>query len=168
MRIHSMLFLPLVTLAMSTGFGASPTATKKSLPKAGDFVELGGDSDSGGEVKAGVTAGEDSAAASALAPNEKLLTGTVRIIRKIQYTEAFFKDINDSYIIPSGNAYPSIYTAFLESQKKGTAVSFKVNTKSKRVISIEDTPPTTGVASEAVSGGSPTTATGTGKNTGSK
>jgi hypothetical protein len=130
-----------------TAQGTSPAASssgKARLPKAGDFVELGdaeqsGDTDKGAEGAATKDSKEAKAALKAK-DSEQVLTGTVRVLRKITSTEAFFTDLPDSYMIPSGNGYYSIYKAFTESQKKGTPVSFRVNTKSRRVLSLEDAP----------------------------
>lgn len=78
---------------------------------------------------------------TALKDNEEILSGTVRVIRRIEMTEVFFKDLNGSYIIPSGPQYSSIYKALEESQKKGGAVSFKANTKTRRILTLEDSKP---------------------------
>ncbi|WP_413287523.1 hypothetical protein [Bdellovibrio sp. HCB337] len=72
-----------------------------------------------------------------LKENEEILSGTVRIIRKIDETEVFFKDIKDSYFIPSSPSHNAIFKALSESQKKGTSVSFKANTKTRRIVSME-------------------------------
>jgi hypothetical protein len=106
--------------------GLLSLAAKSALPKAGDFVELGDDSSPPLVQPAPVN------------ENEKTFSGTVRVLRKIDHTEVFFKDLPDSYVIPSGNSYSSIYKAFMNSQKTGASVTFKANIKSRRVLSIED------------------------------
>ncbi|MGZ3743207.1 MAG: hypothetical protein ACXWRE_01995 [Pseudobdellovibrionaceae bacterium] len=105
-----------------------------ALPKASDFKEVGEDSPEIKEVE------EKSSNPPVLSSEEAILSGTVRVIRKIDMTEAFFKDLKDSYFIPSGSKYSSIYKALDESMKKGTAVSFKANTKSRRILSVEMAP----------------------------
>jgi hypothetical protein len=112
-----------------------------ALPKASDFKEVGADEQeiSSGENNKSLQK-EEEAEKPKLEENEEILSGTVRVIRKIEMTEVFFKDIKDSYYIPSGSKYSSIYKALNESMKKGTQVSFKANTKSRRVISLESAP----------------------------
>lgn len=103
----------------------------EALPDASDFKEVGEETQE---------AAAEEVEKTKLGENEKILSGTVRVIRKIELTEVFFKDLNDSYFIPSGRAYSSIYKALEESMKKGTSVSFKANTKSRRVLSLESAP----------------------------
>ncbi len=102
----------------------------RALPNATDFKEVGE-----GNQEAILDTERPKAS-----DNEELLSGTVRVIRKIEMTEVFFKDLKDSYYIPSGNKYSSIYKALDESMKKGTQVSFKANAKSRRILSLESTP----------------------------
>lgn len=113
------LFLSLMTLA---------------LPKASDFQEVGvGD----GEA-AEATVVSDQEENNTLGVDEALVSGTVRVMRKIAMTEVFFKDLKDSYFIPSGGGYSAIFKACQESEKKGTPVGLKVNTKSRRILSVEE------------------------------
>lgn len=106
---------------------------KADLPKASDFKEVG-------EAEEVSTPSEVAPEAAKLAASEQIFSGTVRVIRKIDMTEVFFKDLKDSYYIPSGSQYSSIYKALDESMKKGTAVGFKANTKSRRILSLESAP----------------------------
>lgn len=107
-----------------------------ALPKASDFKEIGADEEA--EVTTPDAAeSTDLAAKPPLAANEELVSGTVRVIRKMGMTEVFFKDLKDSYFIPSGANYSTIYKACQESEKKGQPVSFKVNSKSRRILSLE-------------------------------
>lgn len=115
------------TVMTLTTLIAGTAAAKSLLPKAADFVELSG-SEKDTEKDSVKETGKE---------NEATLTGTVRVMRKIEHTEVFFKDLPDSYVIPSGNKYSSIYNAMTESQKNGTAVTFRANTKSRRVLSME-------------------------------
>jgi len=120
-----------------------------ALPKASDFKDVGGDESSVAEETADATG--DSAKPQ-LAEGESLVSGTVRVIRKLNMTEVFFKDLKDSYFIPSGGEYNSIYKACQESEKKGIAVGLKVNTKSRRILSVESSAvkgPATGSATDS-------------------
>jgi len=106
-----------------------------ALPKASDFKELGTE-DEHEETAATATSAAESTK-PATNENEELVSGTVRIIRKIEMTEVFFKDLKDSYFIPSGANYGSIYKACQESEKKGSRVGLKVNKKTRRILSVE-------------------------------
>lgn len=106
----------------------------QALEKASDFQEVG----SADEGEEGPSAKKETKPAAA--ENEKLLSGTVRVMRKIGVTEVFFKDLSDSYVIPSGRHYSSLYKAFNESQKKGHKVSFRANTKTRHILTFEETP----------------------------
>ncbi|HEY8270642.1 MAG TPA: hypothetical protein VIG33_07110 [Pseudobdellovibrionaceae bacterium] len=117
------------------GFGVLLISFKAgALPQASDFKEVGEEIQEVQEVS------KDEERRPQLGENEKILSGTVRIIRKLEMTEVFFKDLNDSYYIPSGRGYSAIYKALEESSKKGTPVSFKANTKNRRVLSLESAP----------------------------
>lgn len=107
-----------------------------ALPKASDFKDIGSEDEAATEDTNGKTSGSE-AAKPAMADNEELVSGTVRVIRKLTMTEVFFKDLKDSYFIPSGANYSSIYKACQESEKKGSPVGLKVNTKSRRILSVE-------------------------------
>lgn len=107
-----------------------------ALPKASDFKDVGGEEESAAE-DAGHKSTSSEAAKPAVAENEELVSGTVRVIRKLTMTEVFFKDLKDSYFIPSGANYSSIYKACQESEKKGSPVGLKVNNKSRRILSVE-------------------------------
>lgn len=144
------LSLAFSVLTAENCFAQKKSSSSSSLPKAGDFVEV--DSADSAEDSA---ANEETAAAPEMNPDEAVLTGTVRVMRKLNHTEVFFKDLKDSYIIPSGNSYYSLYKAFNDSEKTGSAVSFKANTKARRVLSLADGP------------ASPATTMDSGKGTGS-
>jgi len=107
-------------------------------PKASDFKEVISGDES--EVTEGAPAKEDEEPKVVLKDNEQILSGSVRVLRKIDKTEVFFKDLKDSYYISSGNNYSSLFKAFDQSQKDGKPVSFKVNTKSRQVLSLESAP----------------------------
>lgn len=106
---------------------------------ASDFKEVESADDVAATVKIEKSAEGDSAAdtESKKNPDEVSLSGTVNVIRKISVTEVFFKDLKDSYVIPSGSQHSQIYKALEESRKKGTPVSFRANSKSRRIVSIE-------------------------------
>lgn len=124
-----------------------------ALPKASDFKNVDEDetatsSDKSTEKSTDkTTTAEDEK--SKLGENEEVVSGTVRVIRRIQMTEVFFKDLKDSYFIPSGSNYSSIYKACQESEKKGAPVGMKVNTKSRRILSLEQVAPTKSPATGA-------------------
>ena len=94
----------------------------------------------GEDVAESVAVSESESEKPKLKDTEEVLTGTVTVMRKITLTEAFFKDLKESYYIPAGSKNYPIFKAFTESSKKGTAVTFKVNKKSRQVISMEDAP----------------------------
>jgi hypothetical protein len=136
----------------ATNAGSAGAASTANQSKAGDFVEIGGTDEAdttrsagasadGKSAKGSVHAGDDEAAKPAFKENEQIKSGTVRVLRKLGMTEAFFKDLPDSYLIPSGPNYSGIYKALSESEKSGTPVSFKVNTKSRRILSLEEAGP---------------------------
>lgn len=107
-----------------------------ALPKASDFKDVGAEEE--GTVESGeAPSKETDAAKPRLGENEEMVSGTVRIIRKLDMTEVFFKDLKDSYFIPSGANYGSIFKACQESEKKGSPVGLKVNNKSRRILSVE-------------------------------
>jgi hypothetical protein len=114
--------------------------SSSSAGKAGGFVEIGGTDEADTPKNAGAGA-DGKSAKPALKENEQIKSGTVRVLRKLGMTEAFFKDLPDSYLIPSGPSYSGIYKALSESEKSGTPVSFKVNTKSRRILSLEEAAP---------------------------
>lgn len=118
--------------------------------KSGGFTEVHSSDESDVESSSDAeTSSSESEPKVVLKEDEEILSGTVRIIRKIDNTEVFFKDIKDSYIIPSGSGYSTIFKAMEQSQKKGSAVSFKANTKSRRVLSMESSKAKSATASKA-------------------
>lgn len=125
-----MKFLGLVVLVLSLNVFAKDK-------DAGFSEVLSSDETPTESVKDSETAKKDEEPKVILKENEEVLSGTVRVIRRINDTEVFFKDLKDSYIIQSGSNYSSIFKALDNSQKKGTAVSFKANTKSRRILSLE-------------------------------
>lgn len=115
-------------------FGLSTWVEARQNSKTGtkeitDFQEVGEEEDS---------VEEEAEKKPVLGENEELLSGRVSVIRKLGSTEVFFKDLKDSYYIPSGAKNYSIYKAFEASSKKGNKVHFKANKKSRQVISLED------------------------------
>lgn len=135
MRSFLLLFM-IVGIGVSRGW---------ALPAASDFKEVGAEEtatesegDSAGLERMDTQVSD--AAALKLENNEQIISGTVRVLRKIDMTEVFFKDHKDSYYIPSGRNYSSIFKACQESAKKNTPISFKVNTKSRRILSMEQAP----------------------------
>lgn len=130
-----------------------------ALPKASDFKDVGSDEDAVTE-ESDSNSSDSATAKPKMAENEELVSGTVRVIRKLSMTEVFFKELKDSYFIPSGAGYSAIYKACQESEKKGIQVGLKVNTKSRRILSVESSavksPATTGGADKgtSTSGGS--------------
>lgn len=129
----------------TTSAGSSSSASK-----AGDFVEIG--TDEAATPKNAGAGADGKSAKPALKENEQIKSGTVRVLRKLGMTEAFFKDLPDSYLIPSGPNYSGIYKALSESEKSGTPVSFKVNIKSRRILSLEEAGPGTEAAGATNSG----------------
>jgi hypothetical protein len=107
-------------------------------PKASDFKEVLSSDEA--EVTEGAAASVEEEPKVVLKDNEQILSGSVRVLRKIDKTEVFFKDLKDSYFISSGTNYSSLFKAFDQSQKDGKPVSFKVNTKSRQVLSLESAP----------------------------
>lgn len=105
-----------------------------ALPAASDFKEIGE------ETSEEVSGEVSEEAAVKLEANEEVLSGTVRVLRKIGMTEVFFKDLKESYYIPSGRNYSSIFKACEDSAKKNSRISFKVNSKSRRILSLEQAP----------------------------
>lgn len=65
---------------------------------------------------------------------EVQLAGQPKIIRNMGKLEVFFKDLSDSYFIPSGNKQYEINKIFEQAIKKGTIVSFKAGKKSRQII----------------------------------
>lgn len=128
-----------------------------ALPKASDFKDVSSEDESVTEDSNGKTTSSEGAK-PAMAENEELVSGTVRVIRKLTMTEVFFKDLKDSYFIPSGMNYSSIYKACQESEKKGSPVGLKVNTKSRRILSVESS----AVKSPAAGGAESKTTSGSG------
>lgn len=128
-----------------------------ALPKASDFKDVGSDEDSVSEESTEKSSGTETAKPKT-AENEEMVSGTVRVIRKLDMTEVFFKDLKDSYFIPSGAGYSSIYKACQESEKKGSPVGLKVNTKSRRILSVESS----AVKSPAAGGAESKSNSGTG------
>jgi hypothetical protein len=128
-----------------------------ALPKASDFKDVGSEDESATEDSNTKTTSSEGAK-PAMAENEELVSGTVRVIRKLTMTEVFFKDLKDSYFIPSGMNYSSIYKACQESEKKGSPVGLKVNTKSRRILSVESS----AVKSPAAGGAESKTTSGSG------
>lgn len=140
-------------------FGFLPFVAE-AKKQASDFKEVFSEDERGGETSLPEGTAPQSSSAVGTAPassleeglpvlkkNEEILSGRVRVMRKIDRTEVFFLDLKDSYFLPGGSAYSSLYRAFAESQKNGQAVTFKVNTKSRQVLSLEEnkskTQPTT-------------------------
>lgn len=109
-----------------------------ALPAASDFKEIGEETSE--EVSGEVSGEVSEEAAVMLEANEEVLSGTVRVLRKIGMTEVFFKDLKESYYIPSGRNYSSIFKACEDSAKKNSRISFKVNSKSRRILSLEQAP----------------------------
>ena len=103
--------------------------------KGSDFKEVGTEDEVVSEGGDKVSSAE--AAKPQLGENEELVSGTVRVIRKLEMTEVFFKELKDSYFIPRGGQYSSIFKACQESEKKGSPIGLKVNTKSRRILAIE-------------------------------
>jgi hypothetical protein len=139
-----MRFLGLMTAVLFLSFNTWAAEGKK---KISDFKDVGGEDIEVTEKPTKGSTQDDATEAAAatvkdekpaLKENEEMLSGTVNVIRKLGMTEVFFKDLKDSYFIPSGSKNYSIYKAFEESNKKGNKVSFKANKKSRQVISIED------------------------------
>jgi len=110
--------------------------------KVSDFKEVGGEDSDAGEVSKAEAQSEkeNKVGRPSLKENEEVMSGTVNVIRKIDMTEVFFKDLKESYFIPSGSKNYSIYKAMEQSQKKGTKISFKVNTKSRRIVDLSEAP----------------------------
>jgi hypothetical protein len=123
-------------------------------PKASDFKEVISQDETDVSQEAAASVEEEPKVV--LKDNEQILSGSVRVLRKIDKTEVFFKDLKDSYYISSGTNYSSLFKAFDQSQKDGKAVSFKVNTKSRQVLSLESAPvksPSAPAVDTAVKGG---------------
>lgn len=132
-----------VFLASAVGFAAG-------LPKASDFKDIGsGDSatdkttsktsDKADKVDTDKKDGVDGDESKPnLKDNEEVLSGTVHIMRKAGQTEVFFKDLKESYYIPSGNNHNAIFKACETSQNKGTKMSFKANTKTRQILSLQN------------------------------
>jgi len=129
-------------------FGSGPFVAE-AKKQASDFKEVFSEDERVAEtpLPGGTAPQTSSGAASAfsaeegppvLKKNEEILSGRVRVMRKIDRTEVFFLDLKDSYFLPGGSASSSLYKAFAESQKNGQAVTFKVNTKSRQVLSLEE------------------------------
>ncbi len=70
------------------------------------------------------------------APKLQSYTGTVRIVRTSPVAEAFFMDLNQSFVIPKTDAYYSIYNEMLKSQKTKKPVSFLADPKNRVIYSI--------------------------------
>ncbi|MBC7371154.1 MAG: hypothetical protein H7326_06295 [Bdellovibrionaceae bacterium] len=126
---------------LAIGFLLILTTAAAGKKKISDFKEVGGEDDAPtSHSKEAVAADSAEAEKPKLKDTEEILTGTVTVMRKITLTEAFFKELKDSYYIPSGSKNYPIFKAFTESSKKGTKVTFKANKKSRQVISMEDAP----------------------------
>ena len=70
------------------------------------------------------------------APKLQSYSGTVRIMRTSPVAEAFFIDLNQSFVIPKTDAYYGIYNELLKSQKTKTPVSFMADPKNRVIYSI--------------------------------
>lgn len=70
------------------------------------------------------------------APKLQSYTGTVRIVRTSPVAEAFFIDLNQSFVIPKTDAYYTIYNEMLKSQKTKKPVSFMADPKNRVIYSI--------------------------------
>jgi hypothetical protein len=68
-------------------------------------------------------------------PKLQCYTGTVRIVRTSPVAEAFFLDINQSFVIPKTDAYYQIYNEMLKSQKTKKPVSFLAEPKTRVIYS---------------------------------
>lgn len=109
-----------------------------SSAKASDFKPID-EEETSSELSSG--AGGDKASKPALKENEEVLTGTPTVIRNMGGTEVFFKDLSDSYYISSGSHYNEVFTAMKAGTEKNSKVTFKVNKKSRRILSLEEAPP---------------------------
>ena len=69
-------------------------------------------------------------------PKLQSYSGTVRIVRTSPVAEAFFVDLNQSFVIPKTEAYFSIYNEMLKSQKTKKPVSFMADPKNRVIYSI--------------------------------
>ncbi len=70
------------------------------------------------------------------APKLQAYFGTVRIVRTSPVAEAFFIDLNQSFVIPKSDAYFGIYNELLKSQKTKKPVSFMADPKNRVIYSI--------------------------------
>ncbi len=116
--------------ALLIGFNALATQ------KGSDFKEVGLEDEVVSE-KSDKSSSTEVAKPPQLGENEELVSGTVRVVRKLEMTEVFFKDLKDSYFIPSGGQYSSIFKACQDSEKKGVMIGLRVNTKSRRILAVE-------------------------------
>lgn len=69
------------------------------------------------------------------AQTEKI-SGTVRIVRRGEQTEVFFKELPGVYTIAPNSAHNQVLQKCLESQKTGKGVSFLVESESRRIIGL--------------------------------
>jgi hypothetical protein len=123
-------------LATAAGTASSSSSGATSAKKPSDFKSVGDDDDSADAAKDAAASVKDEK--PVLSDNEEIQTGTVSVIRKNGLNEVFFKDLKESYFIPSGSKNYGIYKAFMDAQKKTSKVTFRANKKSRQVISMED------------------------------
>jgi len=117
---------------------AATEAAAKKTSKGSGFVEIGDEAEDAAES---AEIAEKKEEKPALKDTEEILSGTVKIMRKNGLTEAFFKDLKESYFIPSGAMNHTIFKAFEASSKTGKKVTFKANKKSRQVLSLESDAP---------------------------
>ncbi len=99
-----------------------------------------------GELPAGVsTNGETSSNEAKAQPsvgkdihNEGQISGTPRLIRSQPETEVFFRDLNQSYIIPKDNRHNKIFEAVSKAIKTKSKVTLEVDPKSRRILGLPE------------------------------
>ena len=74
-------------------------------------------------------------------PEKKLgleLSGTPRMVRKIGKTEVFFKDLKESYFIPSGLAHNRVLSTVQKAIKNNSPIRFRAHGVSRDILTIEE------------------------------
>jgi hypothetical protein len=68
----------------------------------------------------------------------EVVVGVPRLIRSAPETEVFFKDLNVSYIIPKNDNHNRSFEAVEKAIKSESAVSLRVDQKSRRVLGLAE------------------------------
>ena len=84
---------------------------------------------------------KDQGAKAGPALKEGQISATPRLIRSQPETEIFFKDFNQSLIIPKDNKHNKIFEAVSKAMKGNSKITLEVDLKTRRVLGIPEEAP---------------------------